>query len=291
MKNTYIVFIPGWPNESIPQYLKRLANQTPDSSARWKSVTAVSDPSLAKYAVCQDNPISIEYAKKLGFAKNNILYIKREADGALPPLRETEVGLTYQGCKSIIPAVWWIDIPFNSLVKMTRPKKERLLSAIVSDCRNTQAHVDRINFIQQISNLLDFDVYGRGHKESSFNNNYCGPLIDANRCKRKGLLNYSNSICIENRSENGYITEKFNDALLCFSKPIYYGAKNAKLYYPERSFFQINSITRLDSLEAIIDYLSIDSCEDDNIEDARERLLFKYNIWNIVESMVVHMRE
>ena len=87
-------------------------------------MTAVSNPSLATYAICQDNPISIRFAKNLGFAKDNILYIKREADGALPPLQETEVGLAYQGCKNIIPAVWWIDIPFDSLVSMRRPKKK-----------------------------------------------------------------------------------------------------------------------------------------------------------------------
>ena len=113
--------------------------------------------------MCQDNPISIEYAKKLGFAKNNILYIK-EADGALPPLKETEVALTYQGCKNIIPAVWWIDIPFNSLVNMTRPKKGRLLSAIVSNCKNTQAHVDRISFYNRYQSYWTLTSMEEGMK-------------------------------------------------------------------------------------------------------------------------------
>ena len=34
----------------------------------------------------------------------------------------------------------------------------------------------------------------------------------------------------------------------------------------------------MDSIEAIIDYLSIGGSEDDDIEEARERLLFNYNI-------------
>ena len=291
MKSTNVIFIPGWPNETVFEYLKRLANQTPNYSAKWKSINAVSDPSSAKYAICQDNPKSIIYAKNLGFSKDNILYIKREADGALQPIDDAEVGLTYQSCQKIIPAIWWLDIPFNTLVTMPRPRKEKSLSAIVSNCRNTQAHIDRINFIAKISENLDIDIYGRGHRINSFNNKYCGPLVEQNRCKRKGLLKYKHSICIENRSEDCYITEKFNDALLCYAKPIYYGARNTILYYPQDSFLQIKSITDTTSITDITDYLLINTDEDDEIEEARERLLFRYNIWNIVEKMVSRMRE
>lgn len=287
-----VIFIPGWPNESIAEYTKRLALQTPGNSAKWRKIYATSDPNRAHYAICQDNPLSVQIALKYGFKKSQIIYIKREADSALPPINENLVLLAYQSSDKIIPAVWWLSIPFDELCNLKYTKKNDSCSAIVSSCTNLPGHRRRLNFINSLARYsdLEIDIYGRGHKPNSFNNKYCGELVDPGRCKKNGLLRYRYSICIENNQENGYITEKFNDALLCFSFPIYHGAPNINSYYPQNSYVFLNDITNQIAIDKVVNIIeerpSTNMMKD--LYDARELLLYKYNIWNIVNSLVMH---
>ena len=285
-----IIFFPGWPDESVSAYTQRLANQTPDNAGRWKSIYATTHVSEAKYAICQDNHLSLRLARQAGFTSSQIIYIKREADSSLPELDASTVLLTYQGSQKLIPAVWWLSIPFNELSSLPYPNKNRSCSAIVSSCQTLPGHRRRLHFINALASVADIDVFGRGHSLHSFSHRYLGELTDTGRCKRKGLLDYSHSICIENTQENGYVTEKFNDALLCFTVPVYHGAPNIHHYYPEKSYYVLPDITTqvaIDSCLHLIDESpSLDTML--SLREARELLLYKYNIWNIVNSLVVH---
>ncbi len=285
---TPILFVPGWPNESISEYTFRLSKQTPNNSCAWQGIYATSDHEKAKYAICQDSIASIQTALKLGFRPNQIIYIKREANSALKEIDPKTVLITYQGTNHIIPAVWWIDIPFNDLIELTPPAKPKKVSSIVSACKNLQGHRDRLQFIEHLSSLTPIDIYGRDHKSNSFNGNYKGPLVDPNRCKRKGLMPYWFSVCIENVAENGYITEKFNDALLCFSLPLYFGAANASIYYPKTSFYSIKTLLSHEALLDILEFINepLNPLVLREMTLAREQLLFRHNIWNIVYRLV-----
>ena len=165
-----IVFIPGWPNESIAAYTQRLALQTPGNTAKWGKIYATTDTSKAHYAICQDNPISIHNAMQYGFKKSQIIYIKREADSALSPIKEETVLLTYQSSNKIIPAVWWLSIAFDELSNLEFPDKHSACSAIVSSCSNLIGHRRRLNFINTLAEYseLDIDIFGRGHSPGSF---------------------------------------------------------------------------------------------------------------------------
>jgi len=286
-----VIFIPGWPDETISAYTKRLALQTPGNSARWRKIYATSDPSEARYAICQDNPISIRLARQHGFRKSQIIYIKREADSALPPIDKDSVLLTYQGSDKLIPAVWWLSIPFDELSKLSYPEKHNTCSAIVSSCSNLPGHRRRLTFINALAKYseIDIDIFGRGHRPGSFYNRYRGELVDTGRCKRNGLLKYNYSICIENTQENGYITEKFNDAVLCFALPIYHGAPNINSYYPQESYINLPDITSGFNIDKVLDLTQEvpNSEELAALRNARELLLYKYNIWNIVNALVL----
>ena len=73
MRMIPIVFIPGWPDESIAAYTQRLALQTPGNTAKWGKIYATTDTNKAHYAICQDNPISIHNAMQYGFKKSQII--------------------------------------------------------------------------------------------------------------------------------------------------------------------------------------------------------------------------
>lgn len=71
--------------------------------------------------------------------------------------------------------------------------------------------------------------------------------------KAKALASYEFSICIENSYEYDYWTEKIADAILAYTVPIYCGCKNIDAYFPS---------------------------------EARNRLLFKYNLFPFVKSYI-----
>ena len=284
------IFYPGWLTETSKTYTHRIAKQTPNNSGVWGKLQAVENAEDAAYAICQDNIISIKRALSDGFSKSQIIYIKREADKNLPLLDSSHQILSYQGQYNLIPSVWWIDMSFNELLQMPPPKKCKSLSAIVSATRLLEGHKKRLNFLELMSNYRQIDFYGRGHVAGSFNNQYKGALKKANKCKSEGLFNYEASFAIENCSEDGYITEKFNDCVLSWSIPIYYGAANASSYFPD-CFVPIQSLDVNDKNHDLLDKLD-KLCYNDyirNLAEARERILLTYNLWAISEKLIMQL--
>ena len=282
-----VIFYPGW-DESISNYLTRIALQTPGSSGQWRNIIGTKNPDEARYAICQDSPISIQKALSHGFSKSQLIYIKREADSALPQFYDPNI-FTYQGPSTIIPSIWWLSIPFNDLLNINPySHKDLNLSAIVSANTLLKGHRDRLLFIKMVSQKYSFDVYGRGHASGSFSGNYRGELRSPGRCKYKGLQRYNYSIAIENASEPGYITEKFNDCILSWAKPLYFGAANAKTYFPYESFHQIKNLESAEEVDKCI-YLAstnLTSYEIAAMREARELILYRYNLWNIAYRLV-----
>jgi hypothetical protein len=73
---------------------------------------------------------------------------------------------------------------------------------------------------------LEFDMFGQDWPINDYR--YKGFLKN----KIDGLKNYEFSICLENSSIGGHISEKFIDAILCNTIPIYNGHRDIFKYYP-----------------------------------------------------------
>jgi len=119
-------------------------------------------------------------------------------------------------------------------------KKTKKLSIIVSNRDDISKVGDDRYYRRQklVSDLLnsdlEFDMFGLGWElEDKRYKGYLSNKID-------GLSQYEFSICLENSIEDSYISEKFVDAILCNTVPIYNGAVNVGDYYPEKSFEYIN---------------------------------------------------
>lgn len=88
-----------------------------------------------------------------------------------------------------------------------------------------QLHDERYDAIKRLSP----DVYGRGWPEG------VGKEIPPGD-KAKVLSEYQYSICYENCSMSGYVTEKIIDCLVAGTVPIYIGAPDIKKYVPGDCF-------------------------------------------------------
>jgi hypothetical protein len=106
-------------------------------------------------------------------------------------------------------------------------EKTKPLSIIISNRPGESRYEYRQKIVEKLlASDLDFDMYGLGWNIKD--NRYKGYLYN----KIKGLSKYRFSICIENSREESYISEKFFDAVLCGTVPIYHGAPDIENYYP-----------------------------------------------------------
>lgn len=135
---------------------------------------------------------------------------------------------------------WWIAKSYDDLLRMEPIKKDSLISLIVSNKRITKEHELRYKFAFDLKDYFGdrLDLYGRGIQ--NFDD------------KWRVLSPYKYTIAIENYSSKYYVTEKFFDALLCYTFPFYYGCTNLSDYYPAASYESID-ITDLDGSISVIE--------------------------------------
>lgn len=163
---------------------------------------------------------------------------------------------------------------FEDFEKMTLGNKQKNISFITSNKKMMPGHVERMKFFEFIykryGELIDY--YGKG----------INPIDD----KAEALLNYKFNICIENCNINDYWTEKLADPFLAYTVPLYSGCTNIDKYFNINSLFLIN-IRNLDQTFRCIDKILDDpdmiyKNKIDYIKDSRDKILHKYNIYNLL---------
>jgi len=168
--------------------------------------------------------------------------------------------------------IQWKENTTRNVVN-SKIEKTKKLSIIVSNRECETQYIQRQNLVKKLlESDVDFDMYGLGW--NIVDDRYKGYLLN----KSDGLMNYKYSICLENCRENGYISEKFIDAILSDTIPLYYGAPDVDRYYSNCSeYLDIMDDDVIKNIKYIIDY-----DVDYDIDGAKERYLIDYNPLNIV---------
>ena len=122
---------------------------------------------------------------------------------------------------------------------------------------NNQLHDQRLSVIEYFGQHSEIDIYGEYWRDitnlpSKWQNRLAGILENINpvKCadKQKTSSEYKFSICFENLSYEGYVTEKIID---CFNSgviPIYMGAPDINDFVPENSFIDFRDFGSLSDL-------------------------------------------
>jgi hypothetical protein len=71
--------------------------------------------------------------------------------------------------------------------------------------------------------------------------------------KKDGLIDYKFNFMIENEYHDNWITEKFYDAVLTDTIPIYYGCKNIRQYYPEDGYILLDNVDDLNYIHRVLE--------------------------------------
>jgi hypothetical protein len=186
---------------------------------------------------------------------------------------EATSGPRYLHSHTALP--WHVNKTFDELIVASYPTKIRDLSWITSNKANTPGTRQRMSLLENLRKSgIPFDLFGRGFQ----------PIND----KWDGLYPYRYSLAIENHVNNYYWTEKIADCLLAWTIPIYHGCARIDQYFPKGSHVKID-ITDPNAAKKIRDIVNSDLAERnrDAIQEARDLILHKYNIFNLVTELVI----
>ena len=158
-------------------------------------------------------------------------------------------------------------------------QKSKTLSIIVSnaprDSRSFTNYSKRKDLVDKLLNSdLEFDMYGRSWNLSD--TRYKGPLSN----KIHGTIDYKYTICLENSSISGNISEKFIDAVLCNTIPIYNGHKDIETFYPNCCEYLDYDGNEIERIKQIIH--SGKTMNDYKFKEAADLYLNHYNPIKIV---------
>lgn len=176
-----------------------------------------------------------------------------------------------------MPAIWYVNQPFDVLDKGPVPQKHKPCSWIMSGINRTQNHRDRLSFLQSMQEYaVEFDLYGRGlpawsHPKGELSN------------KWHGMAPYYYNLAIENYVDNDlYVSEKLWDALLSWCLPIYYGGSAADRLLPPGSFVRLPSLDEAGMAFIKEVTASPDAWYEakDAIAEARQVILHRLNLLN-----------
>jgi hypothetical protein len=110
--------------------------------------------------------------------------------------------------------------------------------------------------------------------------------------KHVGLDDYKFSVACENTIQKNYISEKFWDAVLTNTIPIYLGCSNINELIPDNCYISLNNMTMdemVNKVKSIVDNESnLYEQYSDNIKKLKEDFFInpKYNIWERIKLLV-----
>lgn len=149
-------------------------------------------------------------------------------------------------------------------------QKDRKLSIVVSSI----SRYERYPFVKMLLDSdIDFDMYGRDWQISDYRyKGYVENKLDA-------ISRYEYTICLENSSIDGLITEKFIDAILCETIPIYNGHRSVDLYYPKCSEYIDFDSKFIENIKKILEFK-----KEYDFDSAKNLYLNRYNPFALIKN-------
>jgi len=158
----------------------------------------------------------------------------------------------------------WNFWTYENLGRVTINKTKGISTSVSTincesrDCPEGCTYKQRFDLIHSLLDIEYIDFYGwKDYKAGS-------PSFPQ---KKDSLIDYKFNITIENSSEDNYISEKFYDAVLTNTVPIYSGCTNIKEIYPENGYILLEDITNVKYVKEKLNYIN------SHIEDIYQEML------------------
>jgi len=157
-------------------------------------------------------------------------------------------------------------LELNDFAEMSIPKKDKLLSMVVSNKNGIKGHQWRVESALAVKKYFgdNIDMFGFGWN----------PIED----KKSAIDRYQYSIIIENESIDNYWTEKLSDSIIGYSMPIYFGAPNVQKYFEAEIVNNIYGCSENEFINIIKKILEKNVIYSD-IFSIRQQILFEHNLF------------
>tara|TARA_X000000368_G_scaffold410006_1_gene392839 strand:+ start:484 stop:1371 length:888 start_codon:yes stop_codon:yes gene_type:complete len=290
-----VYFSNNW-GESDEMLTLRMKTTTPENKGIWKNISYTSNLNEADYVVCLGG-----LNRRLNFPLDKIIILQREPELLRTFKKENKLSFPYTSLNHAWTHPEHMQMDYNMFSSIKYTPKTKNISSITTMRKHTPLCKQRIEFIQKFCKKYPniMDVYG-AQWDNSLGSSYKGELPFHNlngannrfsnnpdKSKYVGLKDYKYSLCIENSCYDNYFTEKITDCLLSWTIPIYFGCTNISNYFPKDSYIwlDINDPNSIDKLNEIIQK-PISEKNVKAMQEARNLILEKYNIWELVHNII-----
>ena len=261
--NKKIYFDCNW-GELPSKLKKRYDTMTPNNTGRWNDIVSTDDVDSADCIIAMDGSIKKYYDK-------DVITLPREPFGIHQQLYE----YIYHVC-----SFDFLNKTYDELIDLNYHKKTQLCSAVISNKNLGNTYQQRIDFVKLLDTANIVDIYGKGWKDLE---HHKGEIDD----KYDALKDYKYSICVENRKLDNYFSEKFTDAILSWTIPIYYGCPNINHYFPEDCYYtiDINDKNVIENIQNILNR-PIEERHIKAMKKARELILNEYSLFPVIDKIL-----
>lgn len=290
-----IYFTNNW-GEKDDDFLKRMLTTTENCLGKWKNICYTKNIKEADFVLSLGGP------PNLNFDKNKIIVLQREPLAVCNFNCNYKLAYSYEKLNHAFTHPEHMQLSYDDLKNINyKPEiKTKKLSTVTSMRLHTESCNKRVQFITNFCKKYNncIDVFG-SYWDNRLGESYKGPLdwhnvgISDGRVAGKhvpskydGLREYKYSFCFENSSYENYFTEKFTDCILSWTIPIYWGCKNIDVYFPKDCYYYID-IYDENSIDKVIEIINtpITNKNIKALEKARELILEKYNVWDIINDI------
>ena len=290
----------SWHFDNPTVFLDTLLKMTPGCKGKWKDMEAVTDPFEADFCAIFDG-----YNGK--YPKDRALFFGQHplVEQHSPAFRrwENQQALgRYALDEHLNAGEWWIGHTYDELDKLKYERKSRNLCCVMTYQTHIPMYEQRVKFMEGFtSRFKEYDLYGRPEENfkgnKAFNSVYRGALgnntynayLGEHLIGKEKVGEYRYSLEYDVGPTKNYISERFYDAMLLWTMPIYFGSSNVQDFLPENSFQYIDLYGEPDS-EAlkVLDYVYNDFVEHHikDLAEARNMLLTKYQTWPYVYNKI-----
>ena len=206
---------------------------------------------------------------------NQFRYIVISGDHSLNTIR----------LKESISVPWFVGLKFISphvpdpkeslgieqIIDWGIPPKNNKISIVTSKITVGKNHRLRLGFIEYLKDTIPdrIKLYGWNFNQ----------IAD----KKDAIMPHKYHLALENSVDSWGWTEKLADPLLCYSLPFYFGSNNAEKEIPNKAFIRIDPTNPEEAVRNMLTAIESDSWSNriNAIKEAREKILFQYNIISV----------
>jgi len=189
---------------------------------------------------------------------------------------------------------WTSHLSYKRMKDFSWQPRDKKLCVVMSNKRFCWGHAARLDFVRRFCykypNVLD--IYGNGMedwcRQNGLISHYKGcSAFGQDESKHEWISKYEYSLSFENGVLNGYFSEKFNDVMMAYTKPIFWGATDIGNYFPARSYEYLD-ITKPAAPDILYDMIQIPIAPQDivAIGNAREDIMDVWNEWPTIKRII-----